>query len=305
MDVIDLLSSFLGKPHYVNDQKGQASFNCPNCDDGRDKGNLEVNFIDNKYSCWSCWQQSDGVWGKNIKYLVLRYGGSEMLDSFKSIESNINLFRDEYKVETIIRLPSYFKPLNKKFKSDQAKKAISYLKGRNVTLTEINDYKIGYCYAGRYKNRIIIPSYSKFGKVDYFVGRDFSEENPVKYLNPKKPKQNFIFNEFRLNWNLNVFLVEGVFDHMVINNSIPLLGKNISEYLNLTLREKAKSNIYIVLDGDAKEDAEVLYSNLNFGVLKGRIFIIQLPRTEDLSSMNENMSKCSIYKHFSENYYQL
>ena len=52
--LVELLEEVLGDHglHYPN--RGQISFNCPVCDDGRNKHNLEVNYIDNVYKCWAC-----------------------------------------------------------------------------------------------------------------------------------------------------------------------------------------------------------------------------------------------------------
>jgi hypothetical protein len=47
--LVELLEEVLGDHglHYPN--RGQMSFNSPVCDDGRNKHNLEVNYIDNVY----------------------------------------------------------------------------------------------------------------------------------------------------------------------------------------------------------------------------------------------------------------
>ena len=52
--LVELLEEFLGDHglHYPN--RGQISFNCPVCDEERNKHNLEINYINNVYKCWSC-----------------------------------------------------------------------------------------------------------------------------------------------------------------------------------------------------------------------------------------------------------
>ncbi len=63
--LVELLEEVLGDHglHYPN--HGQISFNCPVCDDGRNKHNLEVNYINNVYKCWSC-GDSEGKTGEEI-----------------------------------------------------------------------------------------------------------------------------------------------------------------------------------------------------------------------------------------------
>ena len=52
--LVELLREILGdeKQHYEN--RGQIAFDCPECDEGRHKGNLEVNYHNHVFKCWSC-----------------------------------------------------------------------------------------------------------------------------------------------------------------------------------------------------------------------------------------------------------
>jgi len=70
--LVELLESLLGDHglHYPN--RGQISFNCPVCDDGRNKHNLEVNYIENVFKCWSC-GDSENTHGSLTK-LFDKYG---------------------------------------------------------------------------------------------------------------------------------------------------------------------------------------------------------------------------------------
>jgi DNA primase len=73
-------------------------------------------------------------------------------------------------------------------------------------------------------NRIIIPSYDLNGDLNYFIARWYPKEyNKLKYINPKAEKQEIIFNIGKLNLDATIYLVEGVTDHIVTPNSIPLL----------------------------------------------------------------------------------
>ena len=64
----------------------------------------------------------------------------------------------------------------------------------------------------------------------------------LTYLNSK----DIIFNEFYINWDLPVYLVEGVFDSLRIPNSIPLLGKGVSPLL---LKRLLENNFEVVAIG--------------------------------------------------------
>ncbi len=85
-------------------------------------------------------------------------------------------------------------------------------------------------------------------------GRDFYKGG-MKYKNPPIPKDVIGFDLY-VNWSLPIILVEGVFDAMSVkSNSIPLFGKTILPKLYGKIVEKKVSDIFIILDSDAFNDA--------------------------------------------------
>jgi DNA primase len=107
----------------------------------------------------------------------------------------------------------------------------------------------------------------------------------AKYKNPEAEKDKIIFWENLIDWNEDVYLVEGVFDGLFLNNSIPMLGKHMSELLFETIYKKAKANVIICLDGDAWENAVKLYHELNGGDLYDKIKILKLPLDQDVCDL--------------------
>jgi hypothetical protein len=59
----------------------------------------------------------------------------------------------------------------------------------------------------------------------------------MKYKNPEAQKEILIFNEYLINWDETIYLVEGAFDSIFIPNAIPMLGKFMSEHLFSVLYE--------------------------------------------------------------------
>ena len=174
---------------------------------------------------------------------------------------------------------------------------MAYLRKRGIGPDIIKEFDIGYAVKGKYFNRIIIPSYDADGKVNYFIARWFDKEyNKIKYLNPHAEKQEIVFNEGKVNWDATIYLVEGATDHIVTPNSIPLLGKYLSEKLLELLYDKAKGYIVIVLDDDAWEDAKNLYRQLDIGDLTGRIKIVRCPDGYDPSKIYEVLGAKGIIK---------
>ena len=188
-------------------------------------------------------------------------------------------------------------------KFDYAKEAIDYLQKRNISWYLIDYYNIGYVpYWSKDKemrNRIVIPSYDEFGELNYFVARDYTGKRKLrKYNNPDIKKTDFVFNEDKINWYEYITLVEGAFDHMVVPNSIPLLGKTLKrDYATFnTVITKAKANVNVLLDDDALNDAKKIYKLLSSTNLKGRVRLIECPDGYDASDIYQKFGKKGIRK---------
>jgi DNA primase len=149
---------------------------------------------------------------------------------------------------------------------------------------------MGYVSGGQYDSRVVIPSYDIKDELNYWVTRTYVNAKP-KYLNPDSDKEQIIFNECCLNWDSDIYLVEGPFDHLVVHNSIPILGKKISDKLMHSLFHKASANIIILLDSDAIDDAKNHYAKLNVGKLFGRIKIIELEEGYDIAKIHEDFGR--------------
>ena len=302
--LIRLLISFLGD--YGKHCGDWYSFNCPCCAENKgvefdNKFNLEINVTPQvlSYHCWRC-GDTDGMRGR-ISSLIKKYGGKLIYDEYKNIldeyrQSQLfslsgneqNLINDNITDVESIQLPKGFKLIEDN--DLLAKDAIEYLKKRNVNNNIIQQYKIGYIpndshYDFSTRGRIIVPSYNQFGELNYWVGRDYTGKNKVRYMNPKVEKTKFIFNEYYVNWYEDVILVEGVFDHIVTPNSIPLLGKNLNNEFILynTLISNVRSKVVIFLDDDAFDNAKRIYKSLYNTSLRDNLYVMIPPDGYDAS----------------------
>lgn len=301
--VIDILENVLGEPknHYEN--KSQISFDCPVCsydikglDKGDGKGNLEVNYEYNVYKCWAC-SETHNTHGTLYK-LIRRYGSKNDLELYKLVNPDIIKPKVEIDVEkkVIDGLPDNFISLTEESDCEEYKKAIEYLTKRNIGKDIIEKYNIGYCGYGEYGGRIIFPSYDMYGDINYFLGRSYNKYSKLKYKNPDISKTEIIFNEQKINWDSNIYLVEGVFDHIVVPNSIPLLGKVISDNLFKKLLKYSESKIIVLLDSDAYMDSIKIYKKLNSTKLYGRVLLVRLPNGFDISDINQRLGKEGVLK---------
>jgi DNA primase len=287
--VKDIIDRILGEPDKSNTMRGQYGYSCPVCSyniksldklDG--KGNLEVNYSQQVYKCWVC-SETHGTHG-HIGKLIDKFGNKKDIKEYNLIRPD-EYIKEERKYQKLVLPKEYqkFSDVNPKY--PPRAQAYNYLKNRGITDEIINKYDIGFCSEGSYAGRIIVPSFDKKGKLNYFTGRSWNPKSKFKYKNPEAPKELLIFNESRINWKKNIFLVEGVFDAFFVPNAIPLLGKFLSDFLWETLYEKAKARIIICLDPDAWEDSKNIYHKLNGGKLYKKIDIIKLPDENDLGDL--------------------
>jgi len=291
--VIDILEDILGDCNMHNDYKGQMSFDCPVCsheikglDHGDGKGNLEVNYKYNVFKCWVC-AETHETHGSIYK-LVKKFGNPRQLKNYLLLkpDDGEDFSKRVYKS---VKLPQDFIPFKEASQglkmTPQYKQAFNYIKSRNITDLMVQMYNIGFCYKGIYENRIIIPSYDSERRINYFIARSYLNRTKMKYKNPEAQKELIIFNEYLINWNETIYIVEGAFDSIFVPNAIPLLGKFMSDHLFNTLYEKAKGKIVIVLDPDAWNDTEKLYHKLNCGKLMGKVFAIKLEGDKDIADL--------------------
>jgi len=248
--LVNLVDTVIGNGKRTS--RGNKAYHCPFCNHHKPK--LEVNFTENKkgHNPWHCWVC--GKKGKTLKALFKQVKVST--DSFRELSK---LVKTGYEVEEVvisndISLPKEYKKIINN--SDLiAKKAYKYLNNRNVSKDDIIKYNIGYCDFGKYKNMIIIPSYDKNGKLNYFTSRSFEKDAYIKYRNPDCSRDIIPFELF-INWDSPLILCEGPFDAIAIKrNAIPLLGKNIQSNLLKRIVESTVKKIYVALDTDALKQA--------------------------------------------------
>jgi len=307
----NILATFLGEAKNGFDENNfQYQFPCPHCIEKYghqeiNKTNLEVNIAKGIYQCWKCSSEGDDLMHGSIKKLIKAFGNekllSEYIDTIMSMKDselyklNMSGFNETIIQKEELKLPSSFKFFNKNEKNNYW--ALKYLKNRGIGWDIIEKYKIGYTEREEENKkgsfRIVIPSYNVLGELNYWVGRDYLPKSEkfatrLKYDNPKVEKKSIIFNEEKLNWDADITLVEGAFDHIVVPNSVPLLGKALNKeyklYWDLINKFNGK-NINVWLDGDAYETIKEIYSFLNHGNLYGKIRYIPTEINEDPSSL--------------------
>jgi len=279
---IQILQEILGDFYRSNEE---CLFSCPFCNHHKKK--MSVNISKNSYKCWVC-----DTSGRNIFYLVKRFGNYNHRKAWSNFFERVdisefdNLFEAEgvFEQEQRISLPSEYICLANKNLPTSSRESLKYLKKRGVTSYDILRWKIGYCETGEYKNRIIIPSFNLDGYCNYFIARTYRQDW-LKYKNPPVSKD-IVFNELSIDWEKPVTLVEGAFDAVNADNSIPLLGSTLNSRSRLFKAILTHSSrIYMALDQDAEKKALSIVNVLNsYGV---EVYKIDTSEYEDVGSMTK------------------
>lgn len=268
--LLGFVESAIGKGKQTSGKN--YAFYCPICQHRKPK--LEVDFDTEFYHCWTC---QPALKGRSIVSLLKRLKVSE--DKIREVK-RYSKYKDTEKPkenlqEIEVKLPADFKLLSEYSSGIKAKHYLHYLRSRGISDRDILKYKIGYSDTGKYRNSVIIPSYDKDGKLNYFISRSIEADTTRKYNAPKCDKKSIIGFESYVNWNVPIVLVEGIFDAIAVRrNAIPLFGKSITEGLMKELVKSEVKIIYICLDKDAIKDA-LDYSQklLNLGKI---VYLVEL-----------------------------
>jgi len=267
-----ILKRTLGSSYRSGDE---LLFACPKCKHHKKK--LSVNMELDKFKCWVCEYA-----GRSVRALIRSYGNSRLLNEWDALgESAIdlcsfeNIFEDKTQAEENekVSLPLEFETLTGKT-SSTASPAKKYLFDRGLTQRDIVQWKIGYCTHGDFENRVVVPSFSIDGDLNYFIARSYNG-NWKKYMNPPVSRD-IIFNELMIDWKSDIIIVEGVFDAIIAGtNSIPLLGSQLRENSKLFQQIISHgSKVFFALDPDVeKKSAKMIKKMLTYGVEVAKIEI--------------------------------
>ena len=257
--LVTLVNSVLGSGKAT--ARNNYAYHCPFCHHHKPK--MEVNLTENKegknpWHCWAC-----DVKGTTIYSLFrqLKVEANKFIE-LKSLVKTSKSIKHTQVVNSVSLPKEFISLIDANISEIKTRHAMAYLKSRNINQHDILKYNIGYCETGLYANMIIIPTYDKDGRLNYFTARSFEKEPYIKYRNPSASRD-IIPNEHLINWKVPIVICEGLFDAIAIKrNAIPLLGKNIQSSLMKKIVTSFVNKIYIALDKDAMKQALRFCENL-------------------------------------------
>jgi len=251
---LELVQQLFSDFQYNSNHKEVYAF-CPSCNHHKRK--LVISLEKDLFHCWVC------DYGGHVSKLIKLYGSDALWHEWQRITGVIDF---EYDLRDFlngshavsltpsrVKLPPEARKLKSGIPSIIAQNALKFLHKRGLTYRTIRMFNFFYCDEGKYRDRVIVPSYDFSGKLNFFVARSIYDSTDVmKYIHPDQKKEEIIFNELLITWERPVVLVEGPFDAIAVRrNAVPLLGSSLSEKSSLFKRIlSSRPEVVLMLDND-------------------------------------------------------
>jgi len=285
---LDFLRSVFGDIKVARDGVNVAVM-CPSCENKR-KEKFSINIETWQCHCWIC-----GVKSNNLFFILRDKVSNSLSVKFKEkfdTNNSIKLSKNIENVDSEIpKIPDNFILLSEAYlgntRDPDIRACISYLFKRGLTVSDLWYFKIGTSIDGNYRRKVIFPSFSTEGEINYFVSRTIDDDQKIKYKNSKNKKTEIIFNEINIDWNREVTIVEGPFDLVKANkNSTCILGSKLSKESRLFKKlVKNKTPVLLALDSDMKLESHMIATSLDsFGC---RVKILNNSTTHDVGDMKK------------------
>jgi DNA primase len=263
-----------------------------------------VNYTSGQYNCF---REKCGQRGRNIKYLIAHVEGitaKEVENKYdlqktgnETIEFASAKFKQSIKTDIdSLKLPDQYTKFTFNDKNAFEKRFLTYLTNRGISKDTIEKFELGYCFTGKYEDRIIVP----INTLDFkgFTGRSILDVSEEKYKNEHgewKQKALVGYNEFIALNNIDYVIVcEGPFDCLKLYtygfNCVALQGKDAhQQQINILCSLPKNTKIIIMLDPEVKNSVidnicsriylkhpEVFVAKLELGVDPGSATKLQV-----------------------------
>lgn len=239
---------------------------CPFCQDriGKEdtKHHLHISLTKNAAHCFRCGYGAGWI---RLVIDVTGYpyhraiGELYVRPNMRQFQTMISgLTGDDYDIPAYdVELPDGFMCLASKSAKDRnARLARKYLKSRGYGEYHWKRYNLG--VADSTPGRVIIPVENA-----YWQARRLYDWMEPKYLNPKNPARNTLFNAVALTIYEEVVVAEGAFSAMSIgDNAIALIGKEATDEKVARMVDSDVKKFIVALDSDARKHALMLADKL-------------------------------------------
>jgi len=275
MKIVDTLNKLFDYPRRYSGNIAELEYCCPKCDGGNRKYNLAINIEKMMFHCWSCEYKG------SVSRLLNDYG---TIGDIQVLEKTKTISVDKKVKSKNLNIGPH-RSLLYNWKTPHYVAARKYLKSRSITDRIISEWDMRYCEEGPNKFRIIVPSKNKDNDIEYYVARGFYDYVKPKYRNPDFEKSDIIFGGIKIDWNKPVIITEGVFDSIVLYNSVPILGTDISIYTKL-ISKLVENDTKVIIWFDSDANKKVIATN---SLLRGYgidVKVVEMTEYNDISEAN-------------------
>lgn len=274
MKIIESLNRIFNYPRRYSSNISELEYCCPKCDNGNKKYNLAINIEKMMFHCWACDYKG------SVKKLLYEYGSNNDVE----ILQNTKEIKIEKKAISGLNIGPH-RSLLYDWKTPDYIAARKYLKSRCITDRIISEWDIRYCEEGPNKYRIIVPSKNNNNEIEYYIARGYYDYVKPKYRNPDFEKSDIIFGGSKIDWKKPVIVTEGVFDSIVLYNSVPILGTDISIYTKL-ITKFIENNTDVILWFDSDANKKVVTTNSLLKSYGINVKVVKMTEYNDISEAN-------------------
>jgi len=241
------------------------NFRCIYCGDSkRDKnkarGFLFVHKNSVFFKCHNC-SHSTNLY-KFLEHLDVSLANAYKLEKFTQNSSNTVIFKNESKLETVQNktrnslIDIGLIPLSE---MNEASTAMNYAKSRKIPKDRYEDLyyakdmrvlaKLNSEYEGRIfqEERLVIPFYDKVGNLSGVTGRALGNSNR-RYIAIRITNYPMIYGLKYIDPTKVIYILEGAFDSMFVENGIAVGGSDMKRALN----SFSKSQVVLVYDNEPR-----------------------------------------------------
>jgi len=263
MDYIDnsyIRQAGLHLDRFKDKGNNQFNFRCPVCGDSHvSKSKARGWIYENKGKAW--------VHCFNCNYAAPFDKFLKQFFPNLYSEYRIEKFGKPKKKETRVSLPKFKKPIFKtlgipslaKLPADHL--AVKYVKSRQIPenkfslLYHTETFKkfINNIVPDKFPDvkkdepRLIIPFYSKDGKLTYIQGRSYEPKAEIRYITVKVVNDDKIYGLERIDETRDIIVVEGPLDSLFLDNALAMAGSSVSD-----IKDIPKDKIIFAFDREPR-----------------------------------------------------
>jgi hypothetical protein len=300
-------AKLLNLEQFKEAQKNHFNFRCPFCGDSQKSKTKKRGWLiptpDHQglfFNCFNCHESVGGMF-----FFIQRLNKSLLREYNKENFEEKNGFKQIQTVEQVTKII----PKNDTVKNIQT---IDSLPAGHIARTYVERRRIDSKYwhdtyytdnykkwivenylPEKYQNteyideRIVFPLYTQQGELIGLQGRSLDPNNEVRYLTVKIKDTNHVlcYNFNRINIVDNIYFVEGIFDCLVINNSVAMLKSNFN--LDFIKQRFNSSKVIFIFDNEPRNIQTVKNYDQISSIEDFGLFIWPKKFTSSIKDLNE------------------